>query len=61
MAALCQYLNKEKSKQSKILNIQLTKLEMQEYLLDGDRNIKVPKLIFKIRAKTLDIKAQKGW
>ena len=60
MAAL-KYLNKEKSKQSKILNIQHTKLEMQEYLLDGDRNIKVPKLIFKARAKTLDIKVQKGW
>ena len=50
MAAL-KYLNKEKSKQSKILNIQHTKLEMQEYLLDGDRNIKVPKLIFKARAR----------
>ena len=46
MAAL-KYLNKEKLKQSKILNIEHTKLEMEEYLLDCDRNVKVPKFIFK--------------
>ena len=43
MAAL-KYLNKEKLKQSKILNIEHTKLEMEEYLLNSDRNVKVPKI-----------------
>ena len=60
MAAL-KYLNKEKLKQSKILNIEHTKLEMEEYLLDCDRNVKVPKFIFKARSKTVDIKVQKSW
>ena len=55
------YLNKEKATQSKILNIDHQKLVMQEYLLDSDRNLKVPKLIFKARSKTLDIKTQKRW
>ena len=60
MAAL-KYLNKEKSKQSKIMDIQHSDLEMQEYLFDCDRNLKVPKLVFKARAKSLDIKVQKSW
>ena len=33
------------------LNIEHTMLEMQEYLLHSERNIKVPKFIFKVRTK----------
>jgi hypothetical protein len=39
------YLNKEKAIQSKILNIENQKLVMQKYMLDSDRNLKVPKLL----------------
>ena len=60
MTAL-KYLNLEKSKQSKVLGIQFEKLVMQENLLNGDRNSKVSKLIFKARTKTLNIKSQKSW
>ena len=56
-----EYLNSEKRKQNKIMNIPNEKLEMQEYLLSGDRNIKISKLIFKARGSTLDIKTQKKW
>ena len=55
------YLNSEKRKQSKIMNIHYEKLEIQEYLLSGDRNINISKLIFKARGNTLDIKTQKKW
>ena len=43
------------------MNIEHTKLEMQEYLLHSDTNIKVPKFIFNARSKTVDIKVQKSW
>ena len=59
--AALKYLNLEKTKQSKVLGIQFEKLVMQEYLLNGDRNSAVSKLIFKARTKTLDIKSQKSW
>ena len=36
-------------------------LELQEYLMDGNKNIHTSKFIFKARAKTLDIKTHKGW
>ena len=49
------YLIVEKSKQSKIVDIKYEKLEMQEYLLCGDRNVNVS------RSQTLDIKSQKKW
>ena len=55
------YLIVEKSKQSKIVDIKYEKLEMQEYLLCGDRNVNVSRIIFKARSKTLDIKSQKKW
>ena len=55
------YLTKEKCKQQKIMNIKYDKLEIQEYLLCGDRNIEVSKLIFKARGLNLDIKTQKKW
>ena len=51
MAAL-KYLNTEKLKHSKILNIEHKKLEMHEYLLDSDRNVKVPTCKFEARSKT---------
>ena len=48
-------------KQKKILDIQYSKLQMQAYLADGDRNTDISKLIFKARGKTLDIKLHKKW
>jgi hypothetical protein len=59
--AAFKYLMQEKSKQSKILDIDYAKLEIQEYLLRGDRSVSVPKFIFKARSKTLDLKIQKKW
>ena len=49
-----------KWRQPKIMNIYY-ELEMQEYLLSGDRNITISKLIFEARGYTLDIKTQKKW
>ena len=60
MAAF-KYLKSEQAKQKKIRNIHYSKLDIQEYLLSGDRNVNVSKLIFKARSKTLDIKVQKKW
>ena len=55
------FLESEKSKQSKICEISYKRLEMQEYLLLGDRNPKVSKVVFKARSKTLDVKVQRKW
>ena len=55
------YLKAQQQKQDKIKSIIFTKLEMQDYLANGDRNINVSKLIFKARGETLDIKLQKRW
>ena len=41
------------------MHINYTKLEMQYYLLNGDRNREVRNNIFKARIQTLDIKSQK--
>ena len=43
----------EKAKQSKILNLQYSKLEMQEYLCEENRNKEVAKVIYKARGKSL--------
>ena len=51
----------EPNKQLKISHIIYEDLEIQEYLLDGNRNTKISQLIFKARTKTLDIKAWKSW
>ena len=59
--AAFQYLSGEKLKQKKICNIEYQKLDIQEYLLNGDRNVNVSKFIFKARSKTVDIKMQKKW
>ena len=34
---------------------------MQEYLLDGNENLELSKLIYKARGRTLEIKAHKKW
>ena len=36
-------------------------MEIQEYLLEGNENTEVSKLIYKSRGKTLDIKTHKSW
>ena len=59
--AAYKYLTAQKSKQTKILDMEYSKLEMQAYLADGDRDNRVSRLIFKARGKTLDIKMQKRW
>ena len=55
------YLFKEKNKQNKISQIQYKQLKMQDYLLNGNKNTGLAKLIYKARGKTLDIKSQKKW
>ena len=55
------YLNLEKTKQTKICDLIYSKLEMQKYLVDGDRNKNISNLIFKARGKSLDIKLHKKW
>ena len=53
------YLLKEKNKQNKISEIQYSDLEIQEYLLEGNRKTKMSKVISKARAMSLDIKHTK--
>ena len=55
------YLMEEKNNQKKIRQLTYKKLQMQEYLMDGNRNTKLSKLIFNARGKTLDIKSHKKW
>ena len=55
------YLINLKNKQTKILNIQYSDLRIQEYLLEGNMNTELAKVIFKARAKCLDIKSHKQW
>ena len=59
--AAFKYLLSEKVKQSKIADIEYKNLEIQEYLSSGCCNVKLAKLIFKARSKTLDIKTQRKW
>ena len=47
-------------KMSKVSNIKYEKLEMQQYLCENS-NTNISKFIAKARAKTLDLKTQKGW
>ena len=59
-----QYLMEKKNepgKQTKISHLQYKKLEIQEYLMDGNQNTEISKLIFKARGKNLDIKEHKKW
>ena len=55
------YLEEQKTKQKKIKDIVYSKLEMQEYLVDGDRQTNVSKMIYKARGRTLDIKLHQKW
>ena len=55
------YLAKQQSKQEKIKEIIYSKLETQEYLINGDRSPKVAKIIYQARGQILDIKLQKKW
>ena len=55
------YLIKQKNSQSKISTMNYEKLEIQEYLLDGNKNTTLSKLIFKARGKSLEIKTHKKW
>ena len=62
--AAIKYLIEKKNqpnKQTKIAHIVYEKLEMQHYLLDGNKNTRTSKMIFKGRTKSLDIKTLKGW
>ena len=56
-----EYLIAQKNRQTKIKHIGYEKLELQQYLMDGNKSIQTSKFIFKARAKTLDIKTHKGW
>ena len=51
----------EPGKQTKITHLQYNKLEIQEYLLDDNKNTEISKLIFKAWGKNLEIKEHKKW
>ena len=48
-------------KQTKMVNLKYSELCIQEYLLDGNTNTEMSKLIFKARGRNLDIKEHKKW
>ena len=60
-AAAFKYLMEIKNKQTKISHIKYDDLEIQEYLVDCNRNTEISKFIFKARSMTLNIKTQKSW
>ena len=51
----------EKGRQRKIGQLEYTKLSIQEYLLCGNKDTEISKLIFKARGKILDIKEHNKW
>ena len=55
------YLLEIKIKQTNISHIKYDDLQMQGYLVDGNRNTKISKFIFKVRSMTLNLKTQKSW
>ena len=59
--AAFKYLIKEKNKQTKISLLKYSSLKMQEYLLEGNKNTYISRLIFKARGRNLDIKTHKKW
>ena len=59
--AAFEYLQEEKNKQTKISNLIYDKLELKEYLRDGNKNNDLSKVIFRARSLTLDIKLHKRW
>jgi hypothetical protein len=50
LLAAFKYLTSEKNKQTKIKQISYEKLEIQKYLMDGNKNIETSKFIFKAMA-----------
>ena len=50
----------EPGKQTKIKQLKYGKLAYQEYLLEGNKNTELSKLIFKARGRNLDIKEHKN-
>ena len=62
--AAFKYLMEQKNKpgkNTKIKNIEYKALCIQEYLLEGNMNTELSKIIYKMRGKTLDIKEHKKW
>ena len=59
--AAFKHLIQEKNKQKKISHVNYTKLTMQEYLVEGCKNPKISRLIFKARGRNLEIKTHKKW
>ena len=58
------YLMDQKNKpgkHTKIENITYKKLCIQEYLLDGNQNTELARVIYKARGRTLNIKEHKKW
>ena len=55
------YLLNEKNKQSKISHIQYSDLALQDYMLEGNRNTEMSKLIYKARGLCLNLKTHKKW
>jgi hypothetical protein len=51
----------EPGKQTKIKQLKYGKLATQEYLLEGNKNTELSRLIFKARGRNLDIKEHKKW
>jgi hypothetical protein len=52
------HLLKEKNKQEKIVDIEYKKLEIQEYLKDGNRNTRRSKIIFKVQGQGEEFRDQ---
>jgi hypothetical protein len=48
-------------KQTKMINLNHSQLCIQEYLLEGNANTEMSKLIFRARGRNLDIKEHKRW
>ena len=60
-AAGFKYLQGQKERQTKTVQIQYDELKIQEYFVNGHCRKQLSKLIFKARSKTVDIKMQQKW
>ena len=54
-------LKNKPGKHTKMVNLNYSELCIQEYLLDGNSNTEISKLIFKARGRNLNIKEHKRW
>ena len=54
-------LKNKPGKHTKMANLDYSDLCIQEYLLDGNSNTEISKIIFKARGRNLDIKEHKRW